>query len=207
MIVLSASRARSDVIIDTTGAVSGGIAPFGVPNTATYGQLVTVPTAPDTDLVSFGFLINGPTTETFKTYVYAWDGSEATGPALFTSSVQTLTGSESLFTTTIAGGLNLIAGQRYVLFASVSEVYGTSVGTAQWYTAPSSAYPGGNFVFINNGGDTSQWTSTPWANITSINSGFTADFAAVPEPSSMVMASLGGLGLLAYAWRRHRRPV
>jgi PEP-CTERM motif len=210
MTVLLASHARSDVIIDTTGSATGEIIPFGVPNTATYGQLVTVPSAPNTDLVSFGFLIDGPNTETFKTYVYAWDGSEATGSALYTSAVQTLTGAgESLYTSTIAGGLNLTAGEQYVLFASVSEVYTTSVGTATWFSAPDSAYPGGSFVFLNNGSDTSQWTSTPWTNVTALDSGFTAHFAStsVPEPSSIVMAGLGGLGLLACARRRYRRSV
>jgi hypothetical protein len=29
---------------------------------------------------------------------------------------------------------------------------------------------------------------------------------AVPEPSAVALAGLGGLGLLAYGWRRRRRP-
>jgi len=31
--------------------------------------------------------------------------------------------------------------------------------------------------------------------------------SAIPEPSSMVLAAIGGLALVGYAWRRRRRPT
>jgi hypothetical protein len=35
--------------------------------------------------------------------------------------------------------------------------------------------------------------------------GISAQLSAVPEPSTLALASLGGLGVLGYGWRRRRR--
>ena len=146
------------------------ISSFGVPNTATYGQVITVPAA-STPITGFEFQINCTSGSgvTFRGLIYAWDGSKATGIALFTSGPQTLS-------TTPLGVFNLVsfsvpnltvpAGQ-YVLLATTSLDYtGAPSGACRWGSVTNNAtYPGGQFVFQNNSGNTAQWTSTTWSTI------------------------------------------
>ena len=57
-------------------------------------------------------------------------------------------------------GITLAPNSQYVLFASVSKLSGS--GTGAWGMIGSDVYPGGTAVYINNGSDPTQWTSTPW---------------------------------------------
>jgi hypothetical protein len=220
-------RASADVIIDTTPLWNGsnGISSFGLPNTATYGETVTAPAAPDDLLDSFSFLVREDYgTVAFRGYVYAWDGAKATGPALFVSPTQTLTPGASFQSVTFTtGGVPLTPGARYVLFASPSGVPGSDPSTgSEWaYLGTSTfagqdGYAGGNFVFLNNGNDPAQWTTTAWNDPTYYGGrsgddlAFRVSFAApppppppVPEPSTLALLALGG-GALA-GWRRWRK--
>jgi hypothetical protein len=160
--------------IDTTGSWDGAeaISAFGSPNTATYGQEVTVPQT-DTVLDSFTFYMRSegesPAVITFRGEVYAWDGAKATGPNLWESTPRTLTLSSSFTTVTFnTGGVRLAAGQRYVLFASVSKDYEQNVpgNVASWgWMATNNVYSGGGFVFFNDSGDESLWTTSPWERL------------------------------------------
>ncbi len=100
------TQAGANTIIDTTPAWNGssGISSFGNPNTATYGETITAPTNGDTQLENFTFFINGPSQQSFKGYVYAWNGSEATGPALYTSPTMSLAGGNAYEATTFNTG-------------------------------------------------------------------------------------------------------
>ncbi len=70
------------------------ISSFGYPDTATYGQVITAPTNGDVALQSFSFQMNMTDSAcAFRGYVYAWDGTKATGPALFKGPIQTTLGS------------------------------------------------------------------------------------------------------------------
>ena len=51
------------------------------------------------------------------------------------------------------------------MFASLDKDYekcSDSGYTLKWGLVDDSVYPGGTFVYQNNGGDESQWTATSW---------------------------------------------
>ena len=87
ILLVTASSSSAYTPINTYPAWNGTqyISSFGVPNTATYGQIVTAPPL-ETRLNSFSFWIGYPgATITFRGEVYAWNGTMATGPALYES--------------------------------------------------------------------------------------------------------------------------
>ena len=201
----------------TIGAGGGGfIQSWGKDNTQTYGQTITTPT--DNILNSFSFWLGRTSTNypdpsepslDFMAYVYAWDGgaSHATGPALYTSSVFTHNATPATpFTeyTFNTGGLSLTTGSVYALFLSTSGLAGS--GRIQW-EATGEEYAGGNFVFLNNGENTSAWTTDEWSVYAS-DLHFEANFAGVsttvPEPSTWLMLVTGLLALGVVAMRRRR---
>jgi len=98
--------------------------------------------------------------------VYAWDGSKATGSALYQSAARFVSFSDSLFhfETFKAGGIPVTAGHQYVIFASIDKEYEKCKNnyTLGWAAVDDSVYAGGTFVYQNNSGDESQWTTTPW---------------------------------------------
>src|SRR5690349_21061436 len=74
--------------INTLGAWDGSsyVEPFGCPDTTTYGQVITVPKG-ETTLDKFTFEWKNLDTGSFvaRGEVYAWNGSMATGSALWES--------------------------------------------------------------------------------------------------------------------------
>jgi len=205
-----ADAANIDTITGWNG--SAAISPFGYPDTATYGQTITVANDGQTQLDSFSFEMNLPNGVQFRGYVYAWDGSKATGTQLFQSGLTTAPGSGFDKITFNTGGIQLVAGQQYVLFASISQDYALNVsqgsGVWGWY-ADSNTYSGGSFVFVNNAGNTAAWTSGPWDNFVTGDLAFQANFSspsasAVPEPTSMALLGVGALGMLGFRLRRKK---
>ncbi len=201
----------------TIGAGGGGIIQsWGKPNTQTYGQTITAPT--DNILNSFSFWLGRTSTNfpepstpslSFMAYVYAWNGSMAAGPALYTSGVFTHDATPSTPFTEYAfgtGGLSVVPGNVYALFLSTSGLSGT--GRIQWETATSDEYGGGTSVFLNNGENTADWTTSPWASYEGpdlhFEANFTAATATVPEPSTWVMLLTGLLALGAVVLRAKR---
>ena len=176
--LLVPSTAQARTVIDTTGSWDGSleVCNLGRPDTATYGQVVTVP-ATDTALEGFSFYLKtnvGSPTLVVRAEVYAWDGTKATGPNLWESSPRSVLldvpFQEVPFVT---GGVSLVSGHQYVLLASVSKDYEQNADPALgcwglygphlfWEV---NSYSGGGFVFENNGGDESQWTSEPWQTL------------------------------------------
>jgi hypothetical protein len=162
--------------------ITSGFGYGGPPNyfTPTYGQTVTVP-ATDTKLDSFTFYVDLPTNLIFRGEVYAWDPTtvdpsnpyalgSAIGPALYESGQMQTTSYGSGFaiqpiTFNIPGGLPLTAGAQYVLFFTTSRDYAANAGIMAngfvGYT-PSDTYSGGDWVYISDGGDSSQWTTVGW---------------------------------------------
>ena len=188
---------------------SDQIKPWGVTDTATYGQTITTPTT-GTELTSFTFYLgpqySGSGPINYQAYVYAWDGTTnmATGSALYQSSMSTFTPNVSFNPVTFTPDINLTAGDQYVLFFSTSGLQsGQPDSTIYWGYSPSDPYTGGGFVFLNNGDDQSQWTSTAWS-VTIVDLAFTADFASpVPEPRLAVL--LCGMGFCLVAYRLRKR--
>jgi PEP-CTERM motif len=218
--ILAGPAARADTVIQP-------VAPSGdafEPNTnvavapLVLGETIKVPTDGNTDLVSFGFAIFEPSNAVpvgMVAYVYAWNGSEATGPALYTSPLTPISnGGETnpffepypIFET---GGLDLIAGQEYVIFVDAeNSVYldylMTSIGSAV-----GGSDSNGNYTVTTQNADPSLWTTEAWSiggiGDFQFQTSYVATFAApVPEPGAWIMAlaGFGSLGLIRLATRK-----
>lgn len=219
-----ATLARADVTLDTTPYWDGysTIQPFGLSDTATYGQTFVAPVSGS--LTDFTFFVTGDSSAdlSLKGAVFAWSGSllgggggGAIGPALFLSSSFNYTGNGNFQSVTVnTGGVGVTAGQQYVMLLTVSDPvdYNRSTGTTQWgdvlYThAPGSASGGGGFVFYNNGDNFGALNTSAWDNFADFGDlAFVAHIrgAAVPEPSTLAIAGLGIAGIVAHGFRRRR---
>jgi hypothetical protein len=172
--------------ISTYGSWDGSseIVPFGCPNTTTYGQVITIPNG-QTHLGKFHFSwINLNTgSMVVRGEVYAWDGTKATGSALFESKKKTLSFSDGLFHKVGFKPSSLIPvtpGAQYVIFASIDKDYEQCTNNYEvgWGFIPTGdVYPAGLFVFQNNGGDESQWTTTPWSAAGGLDAAFKVAFS------------------------------
>lgn len=208
LVILAACLCQADTVL--SASQYDQIKPWGVTDTATYGQTITTPTT-DTELNSFTFYLGpqymGSGSIEYDAYVYAWDAttSMAAGSALYQSSLSTFTANGSFDPVTFTPDINLTAGDPYVLFFSTSGLQsGRLDSTIYWSYNPKDPYTGGNFVFLNNGDDQSQWTSTAWSVAHSADLAFTADFASpVPEPRLPVL--LFGMGFCLVAYRLRKR--
>lgn len=155
---------------------SGLVSPFGVPDTATYGQVISAP-AGATSLTGFTVYMRVPATVAFRGEVYAWDAVNirATGPNLFESTTQR-TKQGAVFepvTFTIPGGVTVTPGSQYVIFASTSRDQALGSGTGPWGFVNGGS---NQFVFLNNGGNPAQWTTVPWTTNWGGDLAFTATF-------------------------------
>jgi hypothetical protein len=197
-------------------SVASGFGVTGAPNyyTPTYGQTVTVPLT-DTKLDSFTFYVDLPTNLLFRGEVYAWDPNtldpansfamgSATGPALYASGQMHTTSYGSGFapqpiTFNIPGGLPLTAGAQYVLFFTTSMDAAANAGiTAVGFVGYTSTdtYMGGDWVYIDDGGDPNQWTTKGWWHPALFFPGqddlaFQASFSS-PLPTSKAQCMNGG---------------
>jgi hypothetical protein len=190
--------------IDTITPWNGtsSISAYGVPNTATYGQIIAAD-GPGS-LLSFSAEISCGAVTPIRFEVYAWNGTEATGPNLYESPVMSLPASATfqIVTFNIGGaGIPLAAGS-YVLFGTTSKDQGGAAGSAcQWGATPNSTYPAGHFVFQNNGTNTALWTTSTWSTIgenLAFRATFTGGLPGTPAPGSITLVALGliSIGLL-----------
>jgi hypothetical protein len=201
--------------IDTSGnPYSGTITPFGTPDTSTYGQTFTVGTEAVLDGFSL-YLAGAPSgTIDFKAYVYSWDGSKASGPALFASNVQHFSGNggapqEFAFDTT---SLSLASGAKYVAFLTTSGLQAGQAGATAGMPYTGEVYGGGDFVYYNNGNNFAALTGNNWDYAgggfgdTYFKADFSASAAGVPEPAAWGML-IGGFGFAGAALRTRARQV
>lgn len=199
-----ASQAFASVAINTIPQWDGNSAinSFGVPNTETYGQTVTVP-AGETSMTSFRFMISvtsgGPIQA--QAFVYAWDtvNSHTTGAALFQSSTVTISDPTfQPYTFTIPGGAPVTAGQVYVIFLTTSQsaqVNSSSRWGALTYNA---AVPGGQFVFQNNGTNFGNLAVVSWSSIAE-DLAFAVAFGGAPLDASNIPMLDGRMMLMLAA--------
>lgn len=168
--------------IDTTPSWNGtsSIGSWGVVNTATYGQTITA-TSQTTTLNSFSFYLQGASgaDAQCRAYIYAWDGTKATGSAIYASGVMTIANVNSFTQVTVnTGGVALSGNQQYVVLLTTSnEQPGQANSAFRWGSVSDSVYLGGSFVFLNNGNDISQLTTSSWSNWISSDLAFVMVFA------------------------------
>jgi hypothetical protein len=154
--------------IDTySSGTTGGYGSFTLPNTATYGEILT--TNSNISLTDFSFYLqnsfaSGSDPLNFKAYVYSWNDAahRIQGDALFSSNLLTLANPLSETRVTIStGNIVLAANSKYALFFSVS-------GLAQGASPASFIFKGtsnpnyNNFAYYNNGNDFSLLSSSAW---------------------------------------------
>lgn len=141
---------------------------FGCPNTTTYGQVITIPANKHfLNKFVFSFVNLNSGSMVVRGEVYAWDGSKATGSALWEGTPRTISFNDGVFHRYHfnTGVTAVTPGAQYVVFASIDKDFEQCTGSyvLGWGSVSDSAYPGGTFVFQNNGGDESQWTTSAWS--------------------------------------------
>jgi len=188
--------AQSDVNTIPSWNGTDYISSFGVPNTATYGQTITVGVNAGS-LNSFAFQIGNCSADvSLRASIYAWNGTMATGSSLWQSSLTSISaGSGFQLVTFNTGGLMLSPGS-YVLFASTSQDQsGAPNSGCQFGGISPQVYSGGNFVYQNNGTNVSSWTSSGWTQWTDYDLAFRVTFG--PAPANIPTLTEWGLILLA----------
>jgi hypothetical protein len=210
---LMGSRAQGG-FIDTTAAWAadgsiGNIGYWGGTVTPTYGQTFTA-TSSNSVLQTALFEINvtqgAPIN--YNAYVFAWNGYATTGSALATLTGQSVSGSSYKPTTANFGAVTLTPGQMYVVLFSTVGLTASS-GYAVWGgNLPDNTYSDGTFVFNNNSTTTATFDNAAnWYSGAVGDAAFTFTFgptAAIPEPSSLVLMTVGLIAIGGGALRRRR---
>ncbi len=205
---------------DTTPSWDGSssIAPFGSPQTATYGQTFVAPAGGD--LQSFTFFPEGSATLQAQALVYAWSGSllggnspqGAIGPALYASAPFTIAPTGGVFVpyTATTGGLALTPGASYIALFTVSgpdpSDAANSSGTDSWGLISSHvANNGGGGLNFDNNSTFSTLNNGQWDDFGDFGDlAWRATFtASLPEPASLAILSAGLIGLATV--RRRKR--
>jgi hypothetical protein len=110
-------------------------------------------------------------------------------------------GSPHPITFNIRGGLPLTAGKQYVLFFTTSVDFTANAGiTAIGFVGytPTDTYSGGDWVYVDDGGDPNQWTTKGWTHPALFPDTFFADDLAFqatfspPLPTSTAQCMNGG---------------
>lgn len=181
----AANAAETALTFDTWSSWTPGdgvIGGFGHPDTATYGQTITIPAGKHKVRWFRYYMQAGPNsgTMTMRGEVYGWDGVKATDEVAETNKkTLTVTAGDPTFMPVKfrVKGARVKPGEQYVLFATVSKDYETTDPNVwtQWPCfSGTDPLPGGNTVWINDTGDESQWTTVAWSGISSYDMGFQA---------------------------------
>jgi len=153
---------------------------FGCPDTANYGQVITIKGYRHS-LKDFSFWLQGQASAgqsmVVRAEVFSWDGTKPTGTALYESAPRTIAYADSNFhMESFSSNLSVKPHAQFVMFLTVDKDFDQCTGNylTQWGGVPDTAYAGGTFVYLNSGGDASQWTTTPWTTSYGIDLAFTA---------------------------------
>lgn len=195
--------AGAAISIDTTSAPHGEFGCFGTNSSmcgANFGQSFTTAIGANA-LSSLTFYMNMEQGASLAVQlkVFAWNGSDTTGSALYTSGVRTISGTTATamdFTPNVTLGV----GQQYIAFLTSVGLGNTNAQYAGMQVAQGDAYSGGSFYFQFSDANHN------WINVyqdTAFKMTLDAGVAAVPEPSSWALMIVG-FGLVGGVLRRRR---
>lgn len=163
----ASATADSPHDVDFTADGDHYIWSFGYPDTATYGQTITVPAGVAT-IQTFSFVMDVPAGLVFRGAVQAWDGDKATGPVLYLSD-PTSTSGDGYDLVTFGPDVAVTPGV-YVLYGTISYDYATNAVPGvegvpgYWSSILAAPYDGGAMVWDNNRGDIDRLTTRTWDN-------------------------------------------
>jgi len=213
MLAVSASIASAqNVSLSSNGSPIDGFGASANGGIPAVGQTFT---AGDNYLTNFSFFLQNDTDTDpssvgsdlqFRAYVYGFDGSSATGSALYTSPI--LSGSDAttfqqyLFDT---GFTPVVPGNMYVAFLSTSGITQNGLGFNA-FAGSDDSYSGGNLVFDFGDNNFSDPNSI---GVLQQSGAFSATFAAsnvttTPEPSELALLATGLIGLVPVVRRKLR---
>jgi hypothetical protein len=155
---------------------------FGCPNTTTIGEVITVRNKTMLNNFTFAWAFNvefaQPGSMVVRGEVYQWDGTKATGNALWESQPRTIAWADSTIHKVAfkTGPVPLQPNTQYVIFASIDKDFAqcTPNYALAWGYVDDAAYPGGTMVGLNSGGDYTQWTTQPWIQGIGMDEAFSA---------------------------------
>ena len=199
------SPSRADTVLDYS-AGPAGTGSFGDPTnqngSGIYGQTFTTPA--DSVLDSFTFYLAqiGDAPTTFRFSLFAFDGTNVTGDALFTSA---LTSTSVPFVYTPfefqTGGISLSTGAQYAALL-IADASSTGIAGALSFTED--VYAGGAFLVGE--------TTDPHGQLIQIaDAGFETAFkasfssAAVPEPGTFALLGASLLPMAGAITHRRRK--
>ncbi len=199
---LGFSLSSQATVITTLASEDSTISSWGLPDTAAYGQTFNLASAADLNSVLFRIDDNGVVIN-YDLHIFSWSGNIATGASLASASGSTTGVSGMSSISSSVGSLALAAGDYVAFFQA------TSNGAAMWGSNGSSdVYAGGEFVFQNNSGDTSEWTTSAWNTDwegtdfdTAFELVFDRDSNPIPAPATIALFALG-LGALGLRRRQ-----
>lgn len=199
-----AASAQAGVTYTST-PTSDYASPLGVPDTTTYGQVFSVPTDGNTRLDSFSFTIRGTLLKAYGG-VAEWTGSGA-GDPLFESTPFKANYTNFTQVTVNTGGIDLVAGQLYIVYLSTAGIAGDSGGDSIQYGSGGGIFKGVSW----DNGDGESPNHDDWLGLQNYPGhafagtlSFSAPPASVPEPGSLALLGLGAAGLLG---ARRRKPA
>jgi hypothetical protein len=191
--LISPATGAAAVTIEAAGNGSG-YEFGGGPYVASIGQVVVAPTG-ITSLESFTLYPQGPPSFVFRAYVYAWEGTHTTGPALYESGDLHAASESSFQPLPInTGGVPVTPGQQYVLFVSRSAEQSADESDTEDHAFEMSweepepmemagPYTEGPLVGYSNGYSPSAWGAGEWWTASWANAAFQATFDTPAPPS------------------------
>jgi hypothetical protein len=188
------SASANATVYTNSGGTQGTSAPFGSPDTTSYGEYFT---APGGALDSWSFLSESAgSVGNLELVVASWNGKAAVGPALYTSAPITDSGTSNEALTFSGINLALTAGQSYIAYMTVAGV-ASPVAGAVISVSSTDVLNGGSAFYNSNGANPLTAGNITWDAPGSVYFTYSATFvpAAVPEPAGAAVLAFGLIGL------------